>query len=579
MSFLKWVSNSSPNVGSDASLSQNKENTQVTGIQLPNNNQNNQDRQSDTACLPKPTPPKDEAELMIPAQNDGSDKFFGMENFGNTCYCNSILQCLYYSKPFREQVLAYPAPSSVIRSSRTTVNGTRSHMFASESASNNAAGATTPKSSTSSSTSSLSSYFSLSSFTTSSSPSSNRNGNETPTKLIKTPTIRLPTDMMKLSRRPLPAQVEPTEKSQARDQQLPSVTTTALSSSVPASSSVVTQSSIFLSAPPRAGNESQTSEAKKRSALQAGPILNLDHTLASSYGLEENLYATVKDLFEAIVENKYRVGVASPSKLIQILKHKNELFRSTMHQDAHEFFNFLLNQIIENVDTYDNANPGLALNKRWVHDLFEGMLTSETKCLTCESVSSREEQFIDLPIDLEEHCSITACLQQFSNAELLCGNNKFHCDACGALQEAERRMKIKQLPRLLTLHLKRFKFTEDLQQNVKLFHRVVFPFQLRLLNNMADGMANPDRLYELYAVVVHVGGGPYHGHYVSIIKTEHAGWVLFDDEIAERVDEQYVTNFFGDQPGMASAYILFYQAVDDKEEDDKEEQHARQSKL
>jgi len=27
--------------------------------------------------------------------------------FGNTCYCNSVLQALYFCRPFREKVLAY----------------------------------------------------------------------------------------------------------------------------------------------------------------------------------------------------------------------------------------------------------------------------------------------------------------------------------------------------------------------------------------------------------------------------------------------------------------------------------------
>lgn len=46
-----------------------------------------------------------------PIRPDGNDKFFGMENFGNTCYCNSIVQALYYSIPFRENVLQYPPHS------------------------------------------------------------------------------------------------------------------------------------------------------------------------------------------------------------------------------------------------------------------------------------------------------------------------------------------------------------------------------------------------------------------------------------------------------------------------------------
>jgi len=125
-------------------------------------------------------------------------------------------------------------------------------------------------------------------------------------------------------------------------------------------------------------------------------------------------------------------------------------------------------------------------------------------------------------------------------------------------------MKIKKSPKILALHLKRFKYTEDMQRNLKLFHRVVYPPTLRLLNT-TDDAEDPDRLYELYAVVVHIGGGPYHGHYVTVVKNDETGkWMLIDDEAVEAVDDVFVGRFYGDRPGMASAYVLFYQQVEQK---------------
>lgn len=330
-------------------------------------------------------------------------------------------------------------------------------------------------------------------------------------------------------------------------------------------------------------------EYKKKHAMLAGPVLEMTYDNASSYGMEESTFTALKDIFMALVASTARSGVLSPQRFLEIFKRDNEMFRTSMHQDAHEFYGLVLNSVINNVEAnaqkrkelealrnddalspsmnaaVTSAASAMGLNggtrspgTGWVHEIFEGVLTSETKCLTCETASQRDETFLDLSIDLEEHSSVTSCLRKFSAEEMLCERNKFHCDNCGGLQEAEKRMKIKRLPKILALHLKRFKYTEDMTRLQKLFHRVVYPYHLRMFNT-TDDAEDPDRLYELYAVVVHIGGNAYHGHYVSVVKTKDRGWLLFDDEMVEPVDKHYVKNFFGDKPGQACAYVLFYQ--------------------
>ena len=59
--------------------------------------------------------------------------------------------------------------------------------------------------------------------------------------------------------------------------------------------------------------------------------------------------------------------------------------------------------------------------------------------LSVKQVSSRDESFLDLSIDIEQNSSVTACLRQFSASEMLCQKNKFFCDSCCDLQEAEKR--------------------------------------------------------------------------------------------------------------------------------------------
>ena len=55
-------------------------------------------------------------------------------------------------------------------------------------------------------------------------------------------------------------------------------------------------------------------------------------------------------MYVHISRNPADKGTVAPKAFIEKLKELNELFRSTMHQDAHEFLNYLLNQIVEEMD-------------------------------------------------------------------------------------------------------------------------------------------------------------------------------------------------------------------------------------
>ncbi|KAI8061984.1 hypothetical protein BDF21DRAFT_497095 [Thamnidium elegans] len=434
---------------------------------------------------------------------DEGERYFGLENFGNTCYSNSVVQALYFCKPFRQCVLNFPqantaqicTPQSINPSSPSVNNNNNNNS----SNNNNNNGH---------------SYFpSTSSSSTSSSPALNGtrvNGTSTP--------------------------IKETNSNKSRS----SVNGNVISTPTPAIE-------------------------KDQNNINIAP------------GMEDTLFSSLKDLFWKISTNKKKTGVIAPVNFINKVKKENELFRSSMHQDAHEFLNYTLNTIADDVQKYqqriaeeqdsidsDSNTTETSTSSKpkitWVHQLFEGVFSNETKCLSCETVTSRDESFMDLSIDVEMNSSITSCLRQFSASETLCHKNKYFCDVCSGLQEAERRMKIKKLPNILALHLKRFKYQEQLQKYIKLTYRVVFPFELRLFNT-SDDTEDADRMYELWAIVVHIGSGPHHGHYVAIIKN-NGQWMLFDDDVVTQIQEEDIQKYFSDLPGSGSGYVLFYQAVD-----------------
>ncbi|XP_061665026.1 ubiquitin carboxyl-terminal hydrolase 12 [Syngnathoides biaculeatus] len=309
---------------------------------------------------------------------------------------------------------------------------------------------------------------------------------------------------------------------------------------------------------------------------------------------KESLLTCLADLFNSIATQKKKVGVIPPKKFISRLRKENELFDNYMQQDAHEFLNYLLNTIADllqeekSQERQQNGKPlqngggggggevvsggggggegegGKETQRTWVHEIFRGTLTNETRCLNCEAVSSKDEDFLDLSVDVEQNTSITHCLRDFSNTETLCSEYKYYCEQCRSKQEAQKRMRVKRLPMILALHLKRFKYMDQLHRYTKLSYRVVFPLELRLFNTSGDA-TNPDRMYDLVAVVVHCGSGPNRGHYITIVKS-HGFWLLFDDDIVEKIDAQAIEEFYGLTSDISknseSGYILFYQSRD-----------------
>ncbi|KAG7664701.1 creB [[Candida] subhashii] len=542
-----------------------------------------------TRAYHPPPPPLD-----LP-YGDGSHKIFGMENFGNTCYCNSILQCLYYTESFRKHLVSH---NYTKHDPKLSVLGSRPHNFTfkydqlyqkrlreqpnnapiSAGSGNSGIGSNEdrPKSSRKSSIFGIKFNYSSSTVGQTSNPGDDcrkfaqyiKEANncdclnfDQRIKISKSPEFSKLAILVTRPTNEVTGSSTKVDYSQSssmllnNDQQM--------QQSAPEGSIGSTSSSIIVGIPHpeptllnpiNPFNPNPNVDQRKRSALINGPIINLDSSLQSEDKEDSALLYALKDMFEAMIENKSTIGVVSPVHFIYKLKEKNYLFRqNNMHHDAHEFFNYLINEIIESL------NKEVGIDNNWCNNIFQGLITNETKCLSCEAVTSKHEFFLDLSVDIPPgQCaySLNHSLNNFSKSETLSNQNKFYCNTCSSLQEAVKTIKLKKLPEVLVINLKRFKYDESVDKMVKLFDSISYPFGLRLFNTTDDEQES--HLYELYALVIHIGGGPMHGHYVSICKIKAGLWLLFDDETVELVEDSYVMRFFGNGPGLASAYILFY---------------------
>ncbi|ORY72796.1 cysteine proteinase [Neocallimastix californiae] len=466
------------------------------------------------------------------------ERYLGFHNFGNTCYCNSILQALYHCEPFRECIQFYKPKDTIpilieeekyrrlfYKSKSTSTLNSKKNKFSKK--------INTQQ-------------------TSSSSPNDNTS-----------------------------ASLSPNLKPISSNLSISSISSTNNGGSLNTISST----------------DQKPPKLSKRSKKE---IVTETLKIVKEFEAEESLLWELKSLFLQITTNKKKQGSVAPKRFIDVLQKKNEIFRGTMHQDAQEFLNYLLNSISESLSSYQNnllkrwdqfieeeenkkkakemkkhhlspsqqSQPKSLLNveeipkkktySTWINELFEGILTNEIKCLNCENVTCRDESFFDLSVDVEHNTSLSACLKNFSSSERLCQKNKFYCDTCCGLQEAEKRMKIKRAPNILALHLKRFKYEEKLNRYVKLPYRVLFPTELRL-SNMTDKAENPDRLYNLFAITIHIGNGPYHGHYVTVVRGNNT-WLMCDDENVVPINDLVLQSYFGDLNNYRCGYIFFYQA-------------------
>ena len=254
-------------------------------------------------------------------------------------------------------------------------------------------------------------------------------------------------------------------------------------------------------------------------------------------------------------KGKALVRRLSPSKFITVLKSKQQQFEGTQQQDAHELFSVLLNTCDDEAKLLFDLPAG---QPSFIQDVFQGELSSEIRCLTCERVTFRKETFVDLSLDVENCCSVTQCLQSFTAVETMSGSNKFMCEACNGLQEAHRRCRVRRWPRCLLLQLKRFKVVESggAYFNKKLNARVEFAREIRLTgtataDDECDGgvagaatssVSGSDMLYvflalrllylqfelffrvrySLIGAVVHSGSGANFGHYVAVANVRNS---------------------------------------------------------
>ncbi|MEJ1272831.1 ubiquitin specific peptidase 35 [Cricetulus griseus] len=240
-------------------------------------------------------------------------------------------------------------------------------------------------------------------------------------------------------------------------------------------------------------------------------------------------------------------------------------FSPGTQQDCSEYLKYLLDRLHEEEKTGTRICQKLkqsslpsppeelpSSNATSVEKMFGGKIVTRICCLHCLNVSSREEAFTDLSLAFpppercrhrrlgsvmlptedvraqelalaprapgaqrqRKHCvtgdapctglDIEDLVNYFLSPERLTAENRYYCESCASLQDAEKVVELSQGPRYLILTLLRFSFDLRTMRRRKILDDVTIPLLLRLPLAGGQGQA-----YDLCSVVVHSGDTAY----------------------------------------------------------------------
>jgi ubiquitin carboxyl-terminal hydrolase 22/27/51 len=263
-----------------------------------------------------------------------------------------------------------------------------------------------------------------------------------------------------------------------------------------------------------------------------------------------------------------------------------QLLAGDKQQDAHEYFQSLLNQLHESCGCIAPAKACECL----YHQTFFGRLRSTVTCLTCHNVTKTSDPIIDLSLDLYQQAKrrkvdpkkpnvdapldLWSCLKSFTTPEKLQAD-EYRCgsETCKkTTQRAKKHLTIKKLPPAMCIQLKRYE--HNIVNAKKLTIRCNFPLQLDMTpyttaafkqaqkyqkHNPNNSISSPlptsnfpsslSKIYDLSAVVVHHGEGTNAGHYKCFCKRDDQ-WFEYNDQKVMLASEKQVLG--------AEAYLLFY---------------------
>jgi uncharacterized UBP type Zn finger protein len=221
-------------------------------------------------------------------------------------------------------------------------------------------------------------------------------------------------------------------------------------------------------------------------------------------------------------------------------------------EDPSELFVFLLNHLSKCLSPIDSIATV-------IQDIFGMQLRSVVECSNCRSQTEAEEWSPTLAISIDSQNDLIKCIAEFCEGYLLKGDNAYQCGTCAEKVIARKSYDITQAFPIITIHMNRYVYDQQRMRITKVKKFINFPelldltpyFNRDIQESISIDKENNAPIYELYAVIVHLGENANEGHIYAYIRSPDGFWYKADDKFVTRVDiNRVLTN--------ENSYMLFY---------------------
>jgi ubiquitin carboxyl-terminal hydrolase 2/21 len=283
----------------------------------------------------------------------------------------------------------------------------------------------------------------------------------------------------------------------------------------------------------------------------------------------------------------------SPTSFKEVLSKENPLFAGIAANDSKDLVNFLLERFHQELNKknssvnqnnninnlIDQTNEMNMLNtfiqefqEKYdspISNLFYGIMETESQCFGCKTAKYNFQiySFLEFPLQqVNQFCynngvrplfkndgtnpdvDLYECFEYYRKTDVMSGENQMYCYICNSNEDELYGTQIYSAPNYLIINLNR-------GRGAVYECKVNFPEQLNLFNFITYKKENT--VFELYAVICHLGPSSMNGHFVAYCKKkkdDRYRWYLFNDAIVSECKNQ-------EEYRNGMPYILFYKAI------------------